>query len=202
MHATIRLVGGALRPLQDVHVRRAIVIALLPLLLAIVGAVSSLPTAQPAPLPTQAPIILVERATAAPLPTLAPAARAILARWDYNRPESAAALMSADIVRIVGMADAWRLVETAAGARIWVQSSDLPPGTTAIEPLPDLAPRPTTAPTIIVIQVPAAPLPVEVEPTPAHYEMPDTRWAIDTSAAQPAGRCWHTAGGGFCQEGE
>jgi hypothetical protein len=200
MHATIRLVGGALRPLQDVHVRRAIVIALLPLVLAIVGAVSSLPAAPPAPLPTNAPIILVERATAAPLPTLAPAGRAILARWDYRRPESAAALMSADIVRIVGMAGEWRLVEVKGGAQIWVQSSDLPPGTTAIEPLPDLAPRP--APTIIYIQVPAVPLPVEVEPTPAHYEMPDTRWAIDTSAAPADGRCWHTAGGGFCEEGE
>lgn len=110
--------------------------------------------ARPAAKAPLEPIILVATSTAAPAIASAPTtptARAILARWDYRDPASAAIVTTADITRVVGMADDWRLVETTGGAQIWVAAADVPAGVVADQPLADLAPQPT--PIIVYITV-------------------------------------------------
>ncbi len=127
-------------------------------------------------------VVIATAVHPSPMPTAAP--RAILCFFDYTRPESAAAITSADVEQVVGMAGAYRLVEVAGGARVWIALADVPAGTPVIAPLPDLAPpTPAPAPTIIYVPVPiVAP---QVEPTPAHFEMPSDRPGPPTATPPP-----------------
>lgn len=214
-HITTRLI----RPFADVHVRRALAIALLPLILALVGALSSARSAPHATEATPLPIIILASPTAA-APTNGPETtayqppRAILARWDYQDETRTAAITSADVARVVGQASDWRLIETTGGARIWVALADVPAGTPADSPLADLTPpTPAPAPQVIDVPIPAAPAPA-VEPTAApmavpaveptaqtHFEMPDTRQQPQTQAAPTTSttECFATRGGGMCR---
>jgi hypothetical protein len=175
-----RITARLARPFADVHVRRALAIALLPVILALVGALASVrsaPSAQPAP--QQPIIILASPSPAGPSVASAPTAsagRALIGYFDYRDVATAAALTTADITRVVGQADGWRLAETADGAHIWIAAADVPAGTPSDQPLADLAPQPTpivvyiaveptepptAEPKIIYVEVPAAPPPCD-----------------------------------------
>jgi len=136
------------------------------LVLTLIGAVAALrPAAQAQP---TGAIIMIATATAAPSPTTAP--RAILARWDYANPLGGVAIITADVVRIVGRADGWYLVEVQGGSRVWVSAADVPVGVPSDNPLPDLEIKPT--PIIIYVPVPIE----QAAPTAeTHFEMPSTR---------------------------
>ena len=123
------------------------------LLLAIVGALSSL---RPAAQAEQAAIIMIATPSPAPaVPTAAP--RALLGYFDYRDPTTATAFMVNDLERVIGQAGAFRLVELAGGGRVWVALADIPAGVPVADPLTDLAPRPTPIVVYVPAELPAAP---------------------------------------------
>lgn len=166
---------------------------LLLLLLISIGAISAARSSvQAAPTATALPaIILIATPTALPPPPTA-APRAIEGRWDYANPQSAVSLTDGDIVRIIGRAEDWRLIETTAGAQVWIAAADVPiVGVASEQPLPDLAPSPT--PIVIIVHVPA--------PVPAgSIDVPGARiqtittpdcWAGPPAVYEPGmERCW------------
>lgn len=136
-------------PLAPLNWRPIAILFGVVLLLAIVGALSSIrPTAQARP--ELQPIIMLATPTRA-APT--PATRAILGYFDYDNPRSAVALNQADIGRVIGLAGDYRLVETRQGGRAWVALADVPANVPEVAPLANLAP-PTAAPTPLIIYVP------------------------------------------------
>lgn len=191
-HTTTRLAHRASAALSDVHVRRALAILALPLALALIGALASVRSA-PSRMPATAmPIIQIVATPTAIAATPAPASRAIVARWDYRDAGTATAIESADIVRLVGRAEDWRLVALANGAQVWLLLADVPIGTAmAGEPLADLAPSPT--PIIVFVEVPA-PLPagsVEAGGVRVQTTIAPACWAGPPAVYVPGqDRCW------------
>jgi hypothetical protein len=156
MTTTTLLAAGRrrLRPLADVHVRRAAAIVLLPLALALVGALASARSAAVATPTELPPIIIVATPTmTGPAIAVAQPPRAILARFDYRDPATAAALTESDVARVLGVAGDWRLIATVQGGQVWIAAADVPADTPADRPLVDLAPPPT--PIVIYVPVPA-----------------------------------------------
>jgi hypothetical protein len=142
-----------LRPLADVHVRRAVAIVCLPLALALLGALASARPAVPAvPLPTAPPIIILASPTmpgpaiaAAPSRTGLP--RAVVA---YDAPDGRA-LGAIDAGRpytpTVRSGLDWLQIDAAGSGLVWVRIADLFDG---LASLPDVAtPIPPAAPAIV-----------------------------------------------------
>jgi hypothetical protein len=149
-----------LRPLADVHVRRAAAIVLLPLLLATIGALASARPAAPAvPLPTLPPIIILASPTMAG-PSIAVSQprsglpRAVVA---YDAPDGHA-LGAIEAGRAftptVRSGLEWLQIDAADSGLVWVRVAELVDG---LASLPDVA---TPVP-------PAAPVLVEAAPEPA-----------------------------------
>jgi hypothetical protein len=155
MHATTTnlLAAGRrhLRPLADVHVRRAAAIAQLPLALALLGALASARPAAPAvPLPTLPPIIIVATPTmAGPAVAAAPPhsglPRAVVA---YDAPDGRA-LGAIEAGRpytpTVRSGLEWLQIDAAGSGLVWVRVADLFDG---LASLPDIA-TPIPAPAIV-----------------------------------------------------
>jgi hypothetical protein len=157
MHATTTnlLAAGRrhLRPLADVHVRRAAAIALLPLALALLGALASARPASPVvPLPTPPPIIILAS------PTMAGPAVAV----SHPRSGLPRAVVAYDAPdgRALGAIDAGRPYTPTVRSGLewlqidaWVRIADLFDG---LASLPDVA-TPIPIPAIVE----AAPIPLE-----------------------------------------
>lgn len=86
-------------------------------------------------------------ATAAPTATTAAHESTVVAYFDYANPESSTEITTTGILRVTGQADDWRLVALSGGRpSVWLKLADVPAGLASADPLPDLAPRPTSPP--------------------------------------------------------
>jgi hypothetical protein len=97
--------------------------------------------------PTTAAAAAAAAATAAATPTTAAGESTVVAYFDYLNPESSTAITPTGILRIDGQAGDWRRVSLSGDrGQVWLKLADVPAGLASADPLPDLAPRPTSPP--------------------------------------------------------
>lgn len=201
-----------LRPLADVHVRRAAAIVLMPLVLALIGALASArPTSPAVPLPTRAAIIIIATPTLSG-PAIAAAPRSGLPRAivAYDQPDGRA-LGAIDAGRAytptVRSGLEWLQIEAAGSGLVWVRIEDLIDGLAGLSDVATPIPAPAiveAAPAVLeqpaiesVTAEPAAAPAVEAAADPTPIELPG--WKIDTNAQPQADQqCAATHGGGIC----
>src|SRR5262245_18381903 len=82
--------------------------------------------------------------TAAPTAAPTAAAERLMGYFDYRDADTVTMVEPSQIGRIVGTAGCCWLLVTVGGARVWIPTAELPSGIVADDPLPDLAPRPTS----------------------------------------------------------
>jgi hypothetical protein len=160
----------------------AIWFLIVPFVLTLIGAVLSIRPAASAQLTDQA-IIIIATPTAQ-LPVAQPiASQALIGYFDFSNLETATPLTSADVVWVVGQFGDWRLVETQAGARVWLRITDVPANVPSDSPLADLTP-PTAQPAPILAAAPAV-APVDNTPDCGPHPGGGDKWVCSTD-----GRGW------------